>query len=52
MAQGAELFLLPVDLMQLFHPILLLSQELLLLNLVKALSDQGIQAQVIGCYWH
>lgn len=44
MAQGEELFLLPVDLMQLFGPIVLLFQELLLLNLVRGLSDQGIQA--------
>lgn len=44
--------MLPVELKQLLGPILILSQELLLLNLVKGLPDLGLIVQIIVCYWH
>lgn len=44
--------MLPVELMQLLGPILIVSQDLLLLNLVKGLSDLGVTVQIIVCYWH
>lgn len=50
-ARDKELFILPVDLMQILGPTLVLSQQQLLLNLVKDLSGVEIEAQIIIC-WH